>query len=150
VAAIFGTFHSFCVRVLRSHGQAIGLADNFVIYDERFDRSDQESHPTLNLDIKPYKLTSFKAAISSAKNELIPPLDYASFARGRFQELTAAIYREYNRLLQQFNAQDFDDLLINVVRLLKNDKAVFEHFRQQFEQVLIDEYQDTNKAQYKL
>lgn len=146
-----GTFHSFCVKLLRVDGDKIGLDKNFGIYDES-DSLDtlKKAVKNLNLDIKPFKIQSFKAAISGAKNELISGLEYGSFSRGRFQELAAAIFREYDRLLKLYSALDFDDLLLNAVKLLQNDKASLNKYRQRFEYILIDEYQDTNKAQYEL
>lgn len=139
-----GTFHSFCVKLLKTK-------QDFVIYDE--DDSLEvikKAIKNLELDIKPYKPQSLKAAISAAKNELISCLEYSSFSRGRFQELTAQVWRESDRLLKLFGAMDFDDLLLNAVKLLQNDRETLNKYRQQFEQVLVDEYQDTNKAQYEL
>lgn len=139
-----GTFHSFCVRLLRPH-------QDFVIYDGDDSLAViKKAINNLQLDIKPYKPQSFKAAISAAKNELVDALEYRQFARGRFAETTAAIYREYNRLLKNYGALDFDDLLVCAVKLLQTDPNVFNRHRQQWEHVLVDEYQDTNKAQYQL
>src|SRR6185369_8983437 len=90
------------------------------------------------------------AQISSAKNELIPPDEYAQFAKGKFQELVARIYPMYQRRLRQSDALDFDDLIFETVRLLSQDQGTREFFQEQFEHVLIDEYQDTNTAQYAL
>ena len=146
-----GTFHSFCVKLLRADGAKIGIDKHFVIYDEDDSvAAIKKAVKNLDLDIKPYKPQSFKAAISGAKNELISSLEYGSFSRGRFQEMAAAIFREYDRLLTKFSALDFDDLLLNTVRLLQNDKPTLNKYRQQFESILVDEYQDTNKAQYEL
>ena len=146
-----GTFHSFCVKLLRTAGVKIGLDNHFVIYDEDDSmEAIKKAIKNLGLDIKPYKPASFKAAISQAKNELISALEYGSFARGRFAEMTAAIFREYDRLLKLYSALDFDDLLLLAVKLLQRDETTFNQYRQQFEYVLVDEYQDTNKAQYEL
>ena len=139
-----GTFHSFCVKLLKTK-------QDFAIYDE--DDSLEvikKAVKNLELDIKPYKPQSLKAAISAAKNELIVPLEYANFSRGRYQELAAQVYREYDRLLKLYGAMDFDDLLLNAVKLLRHDQETLNKYRQQFEYVLVDEYQDTNKAQYEL
>lgn len=139
-----GTFHSFCVRLLKTQ-------HDFVIYDEDDSLATiKKAVNNLNLDIRPYKPQSLKAAISAAKNELISALEYGSFARGKFAGLAAAVYREYDRLLKNYRAMDFDDLLINSVKLLQNDRQILNRYRQQYEQVLVDEYQDTNKAQYEL
>lgn len=146
-----GTFHSFCVRLLRADGEKIGLDPRFVIYDEDDSiEAIKKAVKNLNLDIKPYKPQSFKAAISGAKNELISSLEYAGFSRGRFQELAAQIYREYDRLLKTYGALDFDDLLLLTVKLLTRDSQTLNKYRFQFEYILVDEYQDTNKAQYEL
>lgn len=146
-----GTFHSFCVRLLRLDGDRIGLDRHFVIYDEDDSLNTiKKAVKNLDLDIKPFKIQGFKAAISAAKNELISSLEYGSFSRGRFQETAAAIYREYDRLLKLYSALDFDDLLLNAVKLLQNDKDALSKYRRQFEYILVDEYQDTNKAQYEL
>ena len=94
-----GTFHSFCVRLLRVDGDKVGLDKNFVIYDEVDSlEAIKKAVKNLDLEIKPFKVKSFKAAISGAKNELISALEYSNFSRGRFQELAAAIFREYDRL----------------------------------------------------
>ncbi len=146
-----GTFHSFCLRLLRAEAATINVDPHFIIYDEDDSiEAIKKAIKNLNLDIKPYKPTSFKAAISQAKNELISSLEYAQFSRGRFQEMAAAIFREYDRLLNRFGALDFDDLLYLSVKLLQKNPAVLERYRQQYEYVLVDEYQDTNRAQYEL
>lgn len=139
-----GTFHAFCVRLLRPH-------QDFVIYDEDDSLAViKKAISNLQLDIKPYKPQSFKAAISAAKNELIDAREYGSFARGKFAQTTAGIFREYDRLLQTYGAMDFDDLLLNAVRLLQTNPDVFNRWRERLEYVLVDEYQDTNRAQYEL
>ena len=139
-----GTFHSFCVKLLKTK-------QDFAIYDE--DDSLEvikKAVKNLELDIKPYKPQSLKAAISASKNELISSLEYSGFSRGRYQELAAQVYREYDRLLKLYGAMDFDDLLLNAVKWLHHDQETLNKYRQQFEYILVDEYQDTNKAQYEL
>jgi len=146
-----GTFHSFCVRLLRAEGGKLRLNPEFTIYDE--DDSLEiikKAVNNLNLEIKPYRSQSLKAAISAAKNELINPLEYAGFSRGRFQELVAPVYREYNRLLTECGALDFDDLLLMTVKLLSQDREILNKYSRQYQYILVDEYQDTNKAQYEL
>jgi DNA helicase-2/ATP-dependent DNA helicase PcrA len=146
-----GTFHSFCLRLLRAEGEKINIDPRFIIYDEDDSiEAIKKAIKNLNLDVKPWKPTSFKAAISQAKNELISSLEYTNVSRGRFQDMAAAIYREYDRLLNRFGALDFDDLLSLSVKLLQKHPEALERYRQQYEYILVDEYQDTNRAQYEL
>jgi DNA helicase-2/ATP-dependent DNA helicase PcrA len=146
-----GTFHAFCVKLLRNDGPAANLDPDFIIYDEDDSlETVKKAVKNLGLDIKPYKPQSFKAAISAAKNELISALEYAQFARGQFQVLNSQIYREYDRLLKLYGALDFDDLILKAVKLLQENNLVLDKYRFRFEHVLVDEYQDTNKAQYEL
>lgn len=146
-----GTFHSFCAKLLRIEGKNIGVPNNFVIYDET-DALEiiKQAMTNLNISIKSYKPTSIKATISSAKNELISALEYPQYARGHFQKVAAEIYLEYQRLLRLYGALDFDDLLFEAVKLLQKEPRVKEKYQQRFYYVLVDEYQDTNKAQYSL
>src|SRR5258708_5799073 len=146
-----GTFHRLSARLLRTNGPKIGLSRDFAIYDE----DDQVSLMTkiikeLGYTTKDAKPRAILSAISGAKNELIPPEEYKQFAKGRFQELAARIYPIYQRRLKESDALDFDDLLFETVRLLSEDQATREFFQEQFEHVLIDEYQDTNTVQYAL
>ncbi len=146
-----GTFHSFCAKLLRRYGQALGIGNDFVIYDTQ----DQlqllkQLYKRLHLDPQTLKVGSSLHAISSAKNELISPADYASFAHGPFQRDIAAVYKAYNEQLRSNHALDFDDLLVESVNLLQQNDSLRAKFQDQFLHVLIDEYQDTNKAQYQL
>lgn len=146
-----GTFHRLGARLLRANGPKIGVSRDFTIYDE----DDQASLMTtiikeLGLSTKDAKPRAILGAISSSKNELIPPEEYRQFAKGRFQELVARIYPIYQRRLRQSDALDFDDLLVETVRLLSEDEGTRNFFQEQFEHVLIDEYQDTNTVQYAL
>src|SRR3989304_3517453 len=145
-----GTFHSFCAQILRRGGHQIGLSRDFVIYDEDDSLTViKEAVSNLGLDPKFYKPRPVKAVISQAKNELLDSSEYHQAAKGEFYKNVARIYPEYQRLLKLYNAVDFDDLLILAVKLLKI-KEVLEKYRRQFEYILVDEYQDTNKAQYQL
>lgn len=146
-----GTFHAFCTRILRIDGQAIGINKQFVIYDE------DDSLTTIKLAMKNmeidnqiYKPRAVKAAISAAKNELIDQREYNQLIKGNFAEIVGKTYREYQRLLKTYEALDFDDLLMLAVKLLQNSEAVAKKYQEKYLQVLIDEYQDTNKAQYLL
>ncbi|HEV2339778.1 MAG TPA: UvrD-helicase domain-containing protein [Patescibacteria group bacterium] len=145
------TFHSLCARILRKDGQRVGLSPSFVIYDS-LDQLDvvKEALGELGLNPKEYKPGTLRAMISSAKNELITPDQYAGFARGHFQEVAARVYKRYQVLLSQNNAVDFDDLLLLTVRLFQEHAPVLEKYQEQFHYILVDEYQDTNKAQYHL
>lgn len=146
-----GTFHSWGAKVLRRHGGRIGLDPNFVIFDEA-DQIDtiKMAMGYLGLDIKTNKPASVLGAISNAKNELIGPNEYSGFARGNFTQTVARVYTVYQQLLKKYNALDFDDLLGELVRLISVDKDTLKILQDKFLYVLIDEYQDTNKAQYEI
>lgn len=144
-----GTFHGICVRILRQDGPAIGVPANFVIYDED-DRQGliKQVMKELSISGDQIKPRSASAAISSAKNELIDPEEYASHTRYPNQQAIARIYARYEQLRSAAGALDFDDLLIETVRLLRDSPATRQRYRAQFKHILIDEYQDTNAAQY--
>lgn len=144
-----GTFHGICVRMLRTDGIAIGIQPSFVIYDED-DRQGliKQAMKELSLSGDHIKPRAVSAAISSAKNELISPLEYAESAQFPFQQSVAKIYTQYEKLRRKAVALDFDDLLIETVRLLRESAQVRSKYRTQFRHILIDEYQDTNAAQY--
>lgn len=146
-----GTFHSLCARFLRKHGSMLGIGNDFVIYDTD-DQIDAIKIVFAELDLDPQfmKPRSVLAAIDSAKNELIGPSDYRSFARGPFQTAVAEVYPRYQTRLREYHALDFTDLLTQTVKLFREFPNVREHYGNQFLHVLIDEYQDTNKAQYAL
>ncbi len=144
-----GTFHGICVRLLRHDGDKIGIASNFVIYDED-DRQGliKQAMKQLSIADKQIKPRAVSSAISAAKNELLTPDDYAATANYPFQKDVAKIYALYEKLRKTAGALDFDDLLIEVVRLFRDQPDVRERWRSQFKHILIDEYQDTNAAQY--
>lgn len=146
-----GTFHSWCAKVLRRYSGEAGLDSNFVIFDEN-DQLDtiKRAMERVGADIKTVKPGSVLANISSAKNELIGYEEYAGFARGNFQQTVARTYLAYQQLLKKYRALDFDDLLVETVRLMKQNPEVLEKLQKRFEYVLVDEYQDTNKAQYEI
>lgn len=146
-----GTFHSLCARMLRAHGSKIGISPNFVIFDTT-DQLDAIKLIMAELDIDPQlvKPKSVVAAIDAAKNELIFPDQYSQFARGPFQQAVAQIYPRYQSRLFDFHALDFTDLLMQTVKLFQQIDSVRNYYRHQFQHILIDEYQDTNKAQYTL
>ncbi len=144
-----GTFHGICVRILRQDGEKIGIQSNYVIYDED-DRQGliKQAMKELSISADQLKPRSVSAAISSAKNELMNPEEYAAHAQYPNQQAIAKIYERYERLRDAAGALDFDDLLIETVRLFRDVPAVRERYRTQFKHILIDEYQDTNAAQY--
>lgn len=146
-----GTFHSICVRLLRQDGDYIGLAHNFVIFDE----SDRQAlvktiAKQQMLDEKQYPARAIAGIISSAKNELINPAEFESTATTPTQKVAAKIFPVYEQELRRQGALDFDDLIGRTVGLLQNHLVIRDKWRQQFKYVLIDEYQDTNAAQYRL
>lgn len=146
-----GTFHSICVRLLRIDGKAIDVPSNFVIYDED-DRQGliKQVMKSLSISDREIKPSAVSAAISSAKNALQTPDEYEASSHYPFQKNVAKVYRQYEARRKEAQALDFDDLLIEAVRLLREQKEVRDKWRAQFEYILIDEYQDTNAAQYQL
>ena len=146
------TFHSACVRMLRRFGHVLGYADNFSIYDT----DDQKSLMKAvikgrNLDPKRYREKYFLSRISMAKNELIGPESYKSaYPRSADAELIASVYREYQDRLKANNAMDFDDLLMNTVVMFRESEEALTYYRNRFRYILVDEYQDTNRAQFEL
>jgi len=144
-----GTFHSIGLRILKMYGDKIGVDKNFSIYDS----SDQvsvtkEAMNRLNLSTKEFKPKSIHSFISSAKNELLTPTDYSSQASGFFQTTASDVYFEYEKILKENNCLDFDDLIMKTLQLLQSEEAVLKKFQEQFKYILVDEYQDTNHAQY--
>lgn len=146
-----GTFHSICVRLLRMDGEHMGLPKNYVIFDES-DRQGavKQALKELRVSEKEYKPSSISGLISSAKNELISPEEYAAHARMPLQKVTADAYKIYERIKKDAAALDFDDLISKTVTLLKTVPEVRAKWQRQFRYIMIDEYQDTNAAQYNL
>jgi len=146
-----GTFHSICVKLLRSDGDAIGIAKSFVIFDES-DRlaAVKRASRQLMIDEKAFPPRTIANLISSAKNELMDPEEYAAIANQPTTVVAAKIYPIYQKELKQANGLDFDDLINETVRLLKSQTNIREKWHLQFKYVMVDEYQDTNAAQYNL
>lgn len=146
---VMGTFHSFCAKILRREGKVLGLPPGFAIYDEA-DSLDAIKEAMANLGIPTQKTnpSAVRATISGAKNELISALEYPQMVRGFFQEIVAKIYLEYQKILQKNSALDFDDLLLQTIKLFQVDPRILTRYQIQFQYILIDEYQDTNPAQY--
>jgi len=143
------TFHALCAKILRIEGKSIGLSSQFAIYDTQ-DQVDAIKQAMKNLDIslKDYKPSSVLASISQAKNELISESEYSKYARGHFQEKVTKIYLLYQKILSENHALDFDDLLSKTVFLFENNPEILTKYQNRFRYILIDEYQDTNRAQY--
>lgn len=144
-----GTFHGICVRMLKIDGAAIGIRPNFVIYDED-DRQGliKQAMKKLGLTDKQIKPAAISSAVSNAKNQLLSPADMAAAAHYPFQRQVAEVYAEYEAMRQASGALDFDDLLMETVRLLREEPDIRQKWQTKFKHILIDEYQDTNAAQY--
>ena len=146
-----GTFHSAFARLLRMEGDKIGYSQDFSIYDTSDSkRLIKQQMQGRNLDTDVVSARSAQRMISSAKNEMIGPQEYADLARGDQQEEVAKVYPAYERALKQANALDFDDLLLKPIKLFEQHEDVLEKYQRRWQYVHIDEYQDTNQAQYVL
>lgn len=146
-----GTFHSICVRLLRNEATELGLSPTFTILDSDDTISlIKQICKKKNLDPKQYSAQAIRSIISNAKNELMTPDEFEPFAQGHFQEIAHEVYVEYQKELGKLSALDFDDLIFTTVRLLEKHPHIAKKYQQQFKYVMVDEYQDTNKAQYKL
>ncbi len=143
-----GTFHSLCAKILRKEGKYLGLPTNYLIYDEDDSLSAiKEVMQKLDISPKNFNPKAVLTTISQAKNELISALEYPQYARGFFQETVARIYLIYQRTLKESDALDFDDLLMETVRLFQKETGVLTKYQETFRYILVDEYQDTNHAQ---
>lgn len=146
------TFHSTCVRILRRHIEFLGFETNFTIYD----RDDQKTllkqvYKALNIDSRMYKERSVMGQISGAKDELISPEDFLLQSGGDYyQKKVGEIYQEYQDRLKKNNALDFDDLIVKTVELFRSQPQVLDYYQERFKYIMVDEYQDTNTAQFEL
>ena len=145
------TFHSTCVRILRAHAAKLGYQANFQI----FDTSDQlvvirEVLKELNLDPKRFDPRALLSAISSAKNELLGPQEYDGKVADFWERQVSRVYQSYQQKLEENNAFDFDDLIMKTVELFRTNPDVCAPYQDRFRYILVDEYQDTNHAQYQL
>jgi DNA helicase-2/ATP-dependent DNA helicase PcrA len=147
-----GTFHAICARILREDGHEIGLGKNFVIFDEVGSLALVKSVvKDLDIDPKQFSPGKIKWSFEEAKNELIGPKEYESLAHGFFQqEIVANVYNNYQKQLDKQHGADFEDLLFKTVLLFKNRPKILKKYQARWEFILVDEYQDTNKAQYEL
>jgi len=146
-----GTFHGICVRLLRQDGEHIGIPKSFVIFDE----SDRQAavkqvSKQLMLDEKSFPARALSGLISSAKNDMISPEEYAGMASSPSQQAAVKVFPLYERSLRDASALDFDDLINRTVQLFKTKPEIRKKWQQQFKYIMIDEYQDTNAAQYQL
>jgi DNA helicase-2/ATP-dependent DNA helicase PcrA len=148
-----GTFHAICARILRRDGEraGIGLTDNFAIYDD----DDQSSLvrqvlKEMNLDEKQFKPSTIHAIISRAKNDLLSPVQFAERVNKYFEEVAARVYKRYEELLRANNAADFDDLILLTYQLWRRNPDLLKQYQMRYQYIHVDEFQDTNKAQYEL
>ncbi|MCL4440488.1 MAG: UvrD-helicase domain-containing protein, partial [Firmicutes bacterium] len=145
------TFHSACVRILRTDGERVGIRRNFVIYDTPDQQAvAKECLKELNLDPKNFDPRAMLDAIGKAKNELTSVEDYEAVAGDYWEKTVARVYRLYQARLRANNAVDFDDLIMETVNLFRQNEQVLDAYQERFRYILIDEYQDTNHAQYQL
>lgn len=146
-----GTFHSICVRILRQDGEHIGIPRSFVIFDES-DRMSavKQACKELSVDEKSFPAKLLAGIISNAKNDLVTPEEFESTVSSPAERTAAQVYPLYERALREAAAMDFDDLIGKTVHLMATQEQVREKWRKRFKYIMIDEYQDTNAAQYKL
>ncbi len=146
-----GTFHSFCAKLLRIEGIYIGIPSGFLIYDSDDSLSlIKRIMKDLNITSKSFRPSSILNAISGAKGELVTSGEYAEFAHGHFAQTVARVYDAYQKELSEMGACDFDDLLMQTVKLLEKNPDVLRKYAERFQYVLVDEYQDVNTSQYVL
>jgi DNA helicase-2/ATP-dependent DNA helicase PcrA len=146
-----GTFHAFCARLLRRDGPEVGLDRGFAIYDTADQRALlRQAMGDAGVSERLFSPGAIGAVISGAKNELRGPADLANEARGQLERLTATVWRRYEALLKENNAVDFDDLLVLPCRLFETSDRALEKWQDRYDHILVDEYQDTNRAQYVL
>lgn len=148
-----GTFHSICMRILRRYGELVGYRENFTVYDaDDTKKAISSAMKNLNIDEKALPIKSVIREISSAKDQLMTPEDYAEeFAFTDFRKKQIArVYKRYQEQMRQSNALDFDDIIMQTVLLLRANGDVREYYQNKFRYVSVDEFQDTNKAQFEL
>lgn len=146
-----GTFHSFCVRVLRKEGRATDILPGFLIYDDDDSKEViKQVLADLDLSVDKYNPNAILAQISEAKNQMLTPVQYAEFIQGDWQEKVFKIWTLYEKILREVGALDFDDLLIKTVQLFEKNPPTLSSWQNLLTHVFVDEWQDTNKVQYKL
>ena len=145
------TFHSACARILRVDAERLGYSKGFTIYDQGDSlRMVKRCLAELKVDPKRYPPRAVQGKISSAKNQLIDPSGYTEMLVGGFEEIVAEVFPLYEKRMLEANAMDFDDLLVRTVNVLELFEDVRERWRRTFRHILVDEYQDTNHAQYRM
>lgn len=145
------TFHSFGLKLLKENYERLGFDKNFVIMDSDDSLTIvKKILKDMDLDPKIYNPRAIRTKISSCKNELISPKAYSRYTVSPYEEIVCKVYEKYQEKLMKNNAVDFDDLLILPIKLFEENKDILEKYQEQFKYILIDEYQDTNEAQYKL
>jgi len=146
---VTSTYHSFCARILRREGKHLGISANFVIYDDLDTKEAiSQAMEKLSIDKKSVSPQALAATIANAKNELISYSEYQQMARGFFQETAARVYPVYQNILRENSALDFEDLIYLTVELFRKQPLILSYYQQQFRYILVDEFQDTNRAQY--
>lgn len=145
-----GTFHAIGARLLRRHASVIGWSSSFSIVDaDQALRETKRTMKRLNISEKRWHPQAVYGALSAAKNQLVPPAEYAQLAADAFSRIVADVYPEYNASLKEQNAFDFDDLLVAPIQLFEAHPGLLSRYRERFRFLLVDEYQDTNRAQYR-
>ncbi|MEK7748945.1 MAG: UvrD-helicase domain-containing protein, partial [Bacteroidota bacterium] len=146
-----GTFHSIFARLLRREAEALEYTKSFTIYDSDDSYSVvKKTMERLGISAQQYNPNAIRSRISASKNQLIYPQEYARLARDVFDEKTALVYEEYQKTLRRNNAMDFDDLLIKPIELFQNHDDILKKYQHRFKFLLVDEFQDTNRAQYEV
>ena len=146
-----GTFHSFCVKVLRIDGSVIDIPKHFLIYDDGDTKESlKEIVNNFNLSTDTYKPAAIASVISDAKSQMLSPLQFGEIAQGDWQEKVFKFYSEYEKYLRRVGALDFDDLLLKTVTLFQENPKVLSKWQNKLTHVFVDEWQDTNKVQYQL
>jgi len=150
-ALTLGTFHAICARILRREAAAIGLNPRFVIYDAEDQlNAIKQSLQDIDLDPKQYSPHAIQSVISSAKSRLLNPQQYSEQVQSYFEEIVHRVYEQYQGLLSKSEALDFDDLLMRTAHLFENHPAILSRYQSRYVHILVDEFQDTNLAQYAL
>ncbi len=146
------TFHSLCLQILYRYARYLGYDADFEICDAADQKTlIKQVCKDLEIDTKKFKEKSFIAEISSAKDELVTPEDYSAEAMGDYwYEMVAKVYREYQKRLKKNNSFDFDDMIMKVVELFRNEPEILDRYQERFRYIMVDEYQDTNTAQFEL
>src|SRR5262249_36410187 len=150
---VVGTFHAICSRILRREGEraGLGLSDHFAIYDDTDQLSlVRQVLREMNLEERQFKPSAIHAIISRAKNDLLSPTQFAERVNKYFEEVAARVYKRYEELLRENNAADFDALILLTYQLWKRNPDILRQYQQRYRYIHVDEFQDTNTAQYEL